>query len=168
MLDNIITAGGRRVNKQRLMQLSNIIYKYAKKYKLDPKLLTAILAQESMYRINTANCSYGIRCCDFTKVLGLETNKVGYDVVRSCTDFGISQIHYKTAERYNLDIALLLTDPDYSVRAGAKILYDIKRRYAKHEPTWWTRYNASSPSKRAEYEKKVMRFFPIDETKEQP
>lgn len=154
-----------------MMQLSNIIYKYSRRYDLDPKLMTAIFAQESMYKVGSKNCTKGIRCyrlqcgrglecCDFIQAIDLATDKLAYHPVRTCTDFGISQIHYRTINRYKFNLSKLLSDTDYSVYAGARVLYDIKRRRAKKEPTWWTRYNASSPHKRAEYERKVMRFYP--------
>ncbi len=112
------------INKAYAMKLSNIIYKKALKYDLDPKLYSAIIAQESSYSLTAKNCTRGI-----------DTKTKKESVV--CSDFGISQIHYNTVKRFDFQIEKLTLDLDYSVEAGMKVLKGFKKRYSKKEPTWW-------------------------------
>lgn len=134
------------INKGYALHLSNIIHKYSKNYKLDSRLFTAILRQESAFKLNAKNCLTGIQ---------EKTHKK----IKVCFDYGISQINYKTAEAHNFDLKRLTKDLDYSVKAGAIILSDMKRRYGKRELNWWTRYNSSSKTHREIYGKLVKRFF---------
>lgn len=124
------------------MRLSNIIHRFTRKYKVNSQLFTAMLMQENKYRLKDNNCTEG-----------MFKHKEGYSKLKVCTDFGISQIHYKTAKRYNFDFEKLNTNLEYSVMAGTQVLSDFKKLYRKKEPnTWWTRYNASTKSKRLIYQ----------------
>ena len=71
----------------------------------------------------------------------------------------MSQIYYKTARALKFDIDKLTTDLEYSVDAGAIVLADFRKRYSHKEVDWWTRYNASSTSKRAVYKGLVERYL---------
>jgi len=136
------------LNKKYAMKLSNIIHKYSRRYKIDARIYTAILAQESMYKLNTV-----------ATAVGLVKEESDWIVTRISTDFGISQIHYRTTERYKFEIEKLTTDLDYAVDAGAKVLRDFKKSYSKTDNFWWTRYNAFNKDKRKEYRRKVERYF---------
>ena len=74
-------------------------------------------------------------------------------------DYGIGQINHKTIKNFNFDQKKLLSDLTYSVEAAAVVLADFKRMYGKKEETYWTRYNASSPTKREVYRVLVARYF---------
>ena len=76
-----------------------------------------------------------------------------------CADFGMSQIYYKTANSFGFNINKLTTDLEYSVEAGAIVLADFRKRYANRELDWWTRYNASSRTKRNIYKQLVERYL---------
>lgn len=87
--------------------------------------------QESAYDLSAVHMH-----CGFLG-MGADNNK------EQCvlTDFGIAQIHYKNLSRYNLDRNLLVSDLDYSIDAGAKILADYTK-FQKREPgTWFCRFN---------------------------
>jgi len=165
------------INKKYAFNLSNIIYRKAKKYDINAHILTAIFAQESMYKVSAKNCTTGIRkltdkevlfnlinCSKNYKKLGhknysncaFNIPKIKNDKV--CTDFGIGQIWYKTAERYNFDIDRLITDVVYSVEASAIVLKDIKKTHGD-EKNWWSRYNSSSRHKRKYYKMLVDRYL---------
>lgn len=100
-----------------------MIVKKSKKYKVSPRLLSAILMQESSYKLNTVN-----RKCINCKI----------------TDYGISQIHYKNLNRFNLDPHKLISDLDYSVDAGARILAHYKKFSDKEPNLWWSRFNCGN------------------------
>lgn len=102
--------------------------------------------QESGYRLAAKGCHEGRNVADFT-------------YAKVCSDFGMSQIYFKTAQGFGFDIDRLLTDLDYSVEAGAIVLADFQKRYSHKELDWWTRYNASSRAKRNIYKTLVERYL---------
>jgi soluble lytic murein transglycosylase-like protein len=134
-----------KISKRHAMRVANAIHHAARKYKVPKRLYTAILAQESMYSVKAKNCRKG---------LDAENRPV-----EVCFDYGISQVNWRTAKRYGLNLATLTSNLKYSVEAGARILRDFKRRYEKKEDNWWSRYNSSTKSHRLEYERKVKRWF---------
>lgn len=121
------------------MELSNIIAKLAKAYNISPLKLSAILAVESRYELNTVN--------------------------HKTLDYGVAQINHKTIERYGFDKQKLLTDLEYSVKAGAIVLADLKKMYVSKEKDWYCRYNVGTRSfdkiqdKCANYVKKVKKYL---------
>ncbi len=117
------------------MRLSDVIYKASKRHNIPSKIFTAILMQESAYKLDAKNCTSG-------KLV--ENKLVTNKKKKVCSDFGIAQIYYTTAEAYNFDENLLLTDLEYSVNAGAKVLSWFKETYAADEYYWWTRYNCGT------------------------
>jgi len=125
-----------RIDLNYAYELSNIIYEKATKHNINPRRFAAILAQESMYRLDAKNCKDGV-----------------------CNDFGIAQINKKTIEAFGFDKQRLLKDLEYSIEAGVLVLADFKRMYGDKEQYWWTRYNASNPEKRKIYKQLVMRFL---------
>ena len=121
------------IDKEYAYRIANAIDKASLELNIDPKKLAAILAQESMYVLNSVN--------------------------KKSKDYGIAQINHKTLEWYGFDKKRLLTDLEYSVKCGAIVLADFKRRYGKKEKTYWSRYNSSNPERRKEYEILVARYF---------
>lgn len=162
-----IVKNKKNIDKEYALKLSNVIYKVSKDYHIPPRLFTAILMQESGYTLATTHKYKGLR-----KLTGPEaraevimcrinnTTKKDiliYDKYIYClenikkfketiviTDFGISQIWYKTAKAFDFDVKLLITDLKYSVKAGAIVLADFKKRYESRENDWWTRYNCGN------------------------
>jgi soluble lytic murein transglycosylase-like protein len=102
--------------------------KYSKKYNIDKELVAAILAQESKFKL---------------------------DAISHTEDYGISQINIKTIHNFKFNKDRLLRDPDYAIHASFIVLSDFKRMYGRKDHEWFTRYNASKPSKRKRYKKKV-------------
>jgi soluble lytic murein transglycosylase-like protein len=135
------------INKRYARRLSDKIYKYTKKYRINKRLFTAMLMQESRYNLKAKNCTVGL---DET----FKENKV-------CQDYGIGQISYITAryDSYKFDMERLTTDLDYSIKASLTVLKDIKDSYGRKEEFYWTRYNARSPKKRTEYQIAVERWL---------
>jgi soluble lytic murein transglycosylase-like protein len=114
--------------------VSEAIDKYTTRYNIEPHIYTSILMQESGYDLAAAN--------DKSK------------------DYGISQINIRTIKAFGFDKKRLLTDLDYSIKAGAIVLSDFKRMYHKKEgDKYWSRYNTSKPSLRLVYKRKVARHF---------
>jgi|CXWL01.1.fsa_nt_gi hypothetical protein len=122
-------------------RLSYYIVVESHKFGVSPRLFTAMLMQESGYRLSAKNCTYDI----------FEYEK--------CTDYGISQIHVTTVTRYKFNQARLTSDLVYSLRAGLRVLSDFKKRYGHKDRYYWTRYNSSDPIARLRYKEKVMRWL---------
>lgn len=180
-----ITNNNPTINRPYAFRLSNIIYKATLRHKIDPVIFTAILAQESMYDLKATNCTTGIieqpehievitmasmlKCkADTNKTIGdaefheCLKDKPTEGRVSVCTDFGIGQIWYKTAQSYEFDIEKLTSDLEYSVEAAAIVLKDFQSRYAHKEKDWWTRYNARSTKARNKYKRLVEIYTDAD------
>ena len=169
------------LTKKRAMEISNYVYKYTRKHNVDARIYTAILAQESMYSLKAKNCNTGIimktdeeitkeRMFCRTTVLKGETPIEDISKCREpikpykrqkvCFDFGISEINFKTAERYGFDIKRLTEDLDYSIECGVIVLADFAKRYKHREPLdWWTRYNSPTKRNRRIYYDNVKRWL---------
>lgn len=146
------------INNNYAMKLSNKIYNASLKYKIPANIYTAILMQESTYKLEAKKCQKGILTKE-GKSFYKNTPKA---VV--CSDFGISQIHYKTVDRYRFDVDKLLTDLEYSVNSGAKVLSWFFKKYAHKDINWFSRYNCGTKSttKRktcVKYKKLVERYL---------
>ena len=106
-----------------------LIKKYSEIYKVDWKIMTAIIRQESNFIQNAVNCDR-----------------------RGCYDFGLVQINFKNVKRLNLDAGKLLTDSEYSIEVLAQFLENIQKKYKHKDKYWFGRYNSYTPHiKRAYY-----------------
>lgn len=128
-----ITKNSPQINKTFARQLSIQIISKSDKHKVSSKILTAIMMQESTYKVSAQN-------------------------VQS-KDYGIGQINERTIRNFKLNKKLILTNLEYSVEASAIVLADFKRMYGKREKTYWTRYNSGRPVKREVYRKLVSRYL---------
>lgn len=121
-----------RIDKIFAHKLKKAIFFSCLKHKIPCDVYTAILMQESRYKLDAIN--------------------------HVTNDHGVAQINIKTAIAYGFDISRLTRDLKYSVDAGAQVLADFRRMYGKREESFWTRYNSSKPSKRAIYYQLVARY----------
>jgi membrane-bound lytic murein transglycosylase MltF len=128
-----------RLNEKIVRDVASAIEIVSKKHNLKPERLAAIAMQESTYQLNEVSCFWikGVKRCDYCMM----------------------QINDRTADNFGFDKDRLLSDTQYCIEAGAKILKDFKRMYGKKEANWWTRYNSSKDHKRDEYKIKVERWL---------
>ena len=122
-----------KIDRVYAQRVATAIQKVAKEMGIKPQRLAAILAQESRYTLTAVN--------------------------RRSNEYGIAQINHRTIESFGFDKQRLLTDLEYSVKAGAIVLADFKRMYGKREKNYWSRYNSSNKDKRQEYEILVAKFL---------
>jgi soluble lytic murein transglycosylase-like protein len=115
------------------LRLAKSIYEVAGAFKIEPKLLTAILAQESMFKVDAIN-------------------------IKS-HDYGLAQINRKTAKLYKFDLKRLQADPKYAIWAAGVVLNDFHKMYGHKEKDAWTRYNSSKPENRQRYKILVARYM---------
>lgn len=135
-----------KISKQYARTLASLIEKKSKKHNVSPKVLAAMLMQESAYNISAKN----IRC-------GVSLTTGNKDCV--VIDYGIGQINYKTIKHFKFDETKLVSNLEYSVEAAAIVLADFKRMYGHKDQEYWTRYNASTPAKRQAYKILVARYM---------
>lgn len=125
------------INRSYARDLSNHIHRISKHYNLPADLFTAILMQESSYKVSAKNCLVGLR-----DPAGSTDSEI-----KVCADYGIAQINFKTAKQHNFDLHKLTEDLEYSVDAGAKILSWFSKTYKNKEPKrWFCRYNTGTAS----------------------
>lgn len=124
------------ISKPKRQLIAEYIVQASKKYKICPRLFTAIIMQESSYKLNAIN-----KICYKLK---MAKNEQGPRVYCKAVDIGIAQINIKTIEAYKLNKYKLQSDLQYSINAGAKVLSWFTR-YQKTEPkTWYCRYNVGT------------------------
>jgi len=145
------------INQEYAQVLSKSIQEVSKKYNIEPNIYTAILMQESTYRLDAINTN----CKDYEI---LEDQIVINDDDCKMHAFGIAQIHYKNLPRYGFNKIKLLTNLDYSLEAGARVLSDMKRMFP-NEDNYWVRYycgtarNVLSRRDCQNYERRVRRWL---------
>ena len=114
--------------------ISKVVFKYAKFKDLDPLLIISIMYQESRFKLK---------------------------VVSKTSDYCAMQINIANIKRHKLNSDKLLTDYDYCIYWGAKILHGFKNVYSQKEFFWWSRYNSPLPEWRKKYEKSVLSHYNI-------
>lgn len=105
-----------RIDTVYARKLAKEIDRASKVHNLDPKLLSAIIMQESSYR----------------------SGMVAWD------DYGLTMINIRNIRHFGFDKKKLLGHLVYSVNAGAEVLAEIKGRLGKKEKDWHLRYNCGS------------------------
>lgn len=123
--------------------LLTLIVTLAPEYQVNPKVATAIIAQESGFRnINTYNSDLSI------------------------LDIGPAQINNRTAKHYGLNLYLLQTDMRYHIESFLTILRDKKRTCNRlpslqvtNELPAWSCYHSFNEDKREIYAKLVGRYL---------
>lgn len=131
-IHNQIVKNRPKLSRSYVVALRAAILKSCLKHKIPCDIFTAILMQESRYKLDAFNPD--------TK------------------DHGIAQINEKTAIAFGFNIHKLHHNLEYSVEAGAVVLADFRRMYGKKEEDWWTRYNSSRPSQRQIYGNLVAQY----------
>lgn len=136
-----VKANNPRLSVEYAERLSKSICKSATRHGVPPMEYTAILMQESAYKLNAVN--------------------------KRSNDYGIAQINEYNIRAWKMSKKRLLGDLEYSVDQGAFILSWFYKTYRMREPdTWLCRYNVGvKPMKGVterlclKYYNKVQRFF---------
>lgn len=145
------------MDDKRAMNLSNLIYKYAKKYGTDPHVSVAIGMQESRLR-NIHAQQYGLQkvtVCD-------EANFCHDDFreVKIYTDLGMFQFHVGSLDSYNINLKRVIRhDLDYIVEKHIKILRDKIKMCEHLKEAAWSCYHSKTPNKRKIYYQMVKPFL---------
>ena len=121
--------------KLSLNQMKLIAYhaqETGKRYVIDPRLILAILAQESRYSMKAVNQQTG--------------------------DYSIAQINHRTIKMMGFDKKRLMTDLAYAIDCAGQVLYRFKTYYP-NDKLWWGRYNSSRPELKKKYVTLVSKYL---------
>jgi len=133
------------IDIQYAMKLSNYISIYSHKYKVEARLYTAILAQESQYDMSARSYSDGLNDA--------------LEPIRAYQDYGLIQVSYKTAEVFKIDLKRLMTDMEYAVESGAIILKNKIKECSFLGKDAWVCYHSKTESYRGVYKSLVMKYY---------
>jgi ribosomal protein L7Ae-like RNA K-turn-binding protein len=144
------------MRKEWAMELSNAVYKYSKKYGLDPYRSLAIGMQESsLKRINRKQEMVVLKeTCDENEVC-----EVSYEIVEGYTDISLWQFHVKTIKAYNMDLVRLSTDIDYATELHFKLLKQKTKECAHLGDDAWTCYHSATKKHRLLYKQLVDVYY---------
>ena len=138
-----------KISKKRAMQLSNIIYKYSKKYNQNPHISVAVGMQETRLR--------NIHRKQNVIVFG-EDGK-SWEVVRGISDVCMFQFHVDTIIAHELDPIKLKDDIEYCIEQHF-ILMRQKRKICSHlGKDSWTCYHSVNKIPREYYKLLVEKHF---------
>lgn len=138
------------IDKSFAMKLSNLLFKYSRKYNTDPFVSVAIGAQET-----------GLRNINRTERALIKTD-TGYHFIDVITDVGLFQFHVNTIEYYEMDIDRLKNDLEYAVENHVKLLrqkIDMCIRRGIPASGAWACYHSYSDGHRQKYRRMVERFL---------
>ena len=136
------------MNLDEALRLSNTFHHVARRYRLDPDLLLAIAYQESALTPDAVR-----------KVTGITMDDGRFQDQTVGSDFCMMQINSGNIRKMDLDVERLLSDTDYCIECGARILKNFEKKYRGREEHWWTRYNSCTPAYREMYRKLVTKHL---------
>lgn len=146
------------------MKLSNLMHKYARKYKnKNPILSVAIAMQETrLRRINRRQTVIVFTCeGDLIKKKSKYkcTGKETAEYIKGYSDISIFQFHAMTIKREGLDPVKLKNDLEYAVEQHFKLMKK-KLRVCKHlRNEAWTCYHSRTNKLRKRYKEDVERYL---------
>jgi hypothetical protein len=137
------------------LKLSNLIYKYSKKYGTNPYISVAIIAQESMFQNINRKQDILIISEECEEEACVESVKT----VKGYTDIGIYQFHLGTIKAYGMDALRLKNDLEYATDRHMFLLKEKLRECADLGDAAYTCYHSRSPRQREAYLKLVTRYL---------
>jgi hypothetical protein len=128
-----------KLNSEKVKILAKILKEYEKQTKTNWRIYLAILFQESSLRVDPTKCKNNIE---------------------SCRDFGIGQVAYKYwGKPLKVNKHKALTDLEYSVALSIQVLENYRKKYAKKDRYWYTRYHSNTPKLRKRYLKRIISHY---------
>lgn len=131
-----------KVSDRRARHLARLIQYWSDYYHVEPKLIAAILRQESDFESGVKSC----------------WNVIRHHAPAITCDYGIAQVNEVWIQTWKLDPVLLQDDDGYGIAVAARILSRLKKDYGD-EPDWYGRYNSAVPSKKAVYLEQLGQFL---------
>jgi len=146
------------IDKKWAMKFSNIIYKKAVKYQLDPIRSVCIGMQESSLRLIDREQNILV----FKK----ECNEIGMcteeaRMVKGISDVSVWMFHVDTIVAYNKDPILLRTDLEYATDFHFSLLKKKMNLCKNLGKDAWTCYHSKTEKHRLNYKNLVNRFCKV-------
>ena len=144
------------IDKKWAMKFSDIIYKKAKEYNLDPMISIAIVMQESSIRKINRKEKVLIQkeTCD-----DLGECSMTYKVVTGYSDLSIWQFHIDTLLNFKIDPIRVQTDLEYATDFHFKLLKHKIKKCSKHKDLAWSCYHSATERHRLKYVEDVSRYL---------
>lgn len=123
------------LEKTKRRSISKALYQASQKYKVDPKIMIAIIATESNFNNDAVSTSGDLSLAQInTKVWDIEFKRLGLN---------------------KLNIKRLKKDEKYALYNMGKILSILKKRHAKKDAKWYAIYHSKTKKHKDLYEGKV-------------
>lgn len=123
------------LKKSSVCRIAKYLSKISKNYKVDPKLMIAIIDTESNFINSKVSITGDISLAQInTKVWDVEFNRLGL---------------------HKLNSKLLVKDENYALEEMAIILTIIKNRHAKTDQVWFARYHSHNKKFKDIYSLKI-------------
>lgn len=152
-----------QLDKKYKMEMSNLIYKYSKKYDLPPRLSVAIFMQEStlgVYKHKKEKVLLKMKDCITEPPQFDDSCSERYKIVEGITDVGIWMFSIPTITQYKIDIGRVSSDKDYATEWHFKILKrKISNCKKKYGTTAWACYNSATSFHHKRYVKLVTKWL---------
>lgn len=140
-----------KIDKMEAFKYSEIIAHYSKKYNIDPFLVVAITRHESYINLKATREAGKERI-----IFDAKSKKFTRAV--EVTDFCMMQINKGNVIWKKLDPERLISDADYCIHEGMKVLVYFQP-LKKEDPFWWTRYNSSLDEARSIYKSYILSHY---------
>lgn len=149
------------VDKKWAFKFSNLLYKHAKKYGMDPYRSLAIAMQESSLRpINRTTTMVVMLKQRVCYNVGACVDIDGWQYITGATDVGVFQFSARTLRDYGINVARMQNDLEYVVEEHFKFLKQKIRTCVKKKISpAWACYHSKTPKRHAEYKELVNRFY---------
>lgn len=144
------------IDKSWAYQFSNLLFKYAKQFNMDPMRSLAIAMQETSLKNQhrTRKVLVFYNKCQDKKCIKT------YKEVEGASDLSIFQFHIKTIKHFDIDPLKLNNSLEYAVKSHFKLLKYKQQRCAYLKENAWACYHSKTPKYQKRYISMVNRWYP--------
>ncbi len=144
------------IDKKWAYKFSNLLYKYGKKFKMDPMRSLAIAMQETSLKNQhrSRNVLVFFDKCDNKHCVKSYKEIIGF------SDLSIFQFHVNTIKNFDINPLKLNTSLEYAVKSHFELL-QYKQQRCKHlKESAWACYHSKTPKYQNRYISMVNRWYP--------
>lgn len=145
-----------KIDKNWALQFSNLLYRYGKRYKMDPMRSLAIAMQETSLK----NKNRAQKIIVFKKKCKEGKCENSFETVEGFSDLSIFQFHVETIKYFDIDPIKLTNSLEYAVDTHYKILKYKQNICADLQKNAWACYHSKTPKYQKKYIKMVNRWYP--------
>lgn len=148
------------IDKTWAYKFSNLLYKYGKKFKMDPMRSLAIAMQETSLKNQhrSRNVLVFFDNCD------KEHCVKAYKEIKGFSDLGIFQFHVKTIKHFHINPIKLNESLEYTVSTHFELLKHKQKQCEHLKENAWACYHSKTAKYRNKYISMVNRWYPKRKT----